>query len=271
MHAFRRRIGALAFMLATTIACGPTRNEPPDDVAQRYASTLCASIETCGCYSPYPDRDSCEAEFEQQMTLLLDEEMSFDEPCFDTVLASAIFDTCEFASAMWFPECSLFEPTKGEGEACRAHYGDVPPFKIDECRGDLRCRAGVCRGVNDELPLASVGDACDPSDPVAACPSPALGLYCDVGGVCREVGEVGASCDGPRSCNLFEISTHCRGFGREGEGTCQPDVALGESCEPGDFSPCAWDADFGATFCSFDGVCVADTAYVCLLPQHTYR
>lgn len=269
-------IGSLRVAVATISllgACGPSADPPPNDAAARYGSAICSALESCGCYSEYSELPDCEVEYEERMTVFLEADLAFDGECFESVIESATLDECQLASKVQFLDCTLFRARKGEGEACAAHYGEVPPFGVDECDDDLICRAGYCRMPEDVLPPAMLGDPCDPTDIAVACPPGPNGpLDCGADGRCRAEAGLGETCLGPRACDSSENTLHCQGFGREGVGTCRPKGRLGDACDAADHSPCEWDPVTRGNYCSAEtGVCVPDAPRVCVIPRQTYR
>lgn len=262
-----------SFLAGGLAACGPSPDPPPEDAAARYGATLCEALASCGCYFPYDGAEECEDDYSGRMAKLLERDMDFDEDCFETALETATFDACALASEVPFAQdCDLLLGSKQRGEECSGYFGEVAPFGVDECEGELVCRAGYCRGPEDVLPRLEVGDDCDPTEFAQFCQSdPDEILYCAVGGTCQAQVGAGASCDSPNACSSVELpETYCQGFGAAGEGVCAVEHELGEACDPADYGPCAFNPGANQVgWCSpVERVCVTDGPRVCNFPFH---
>lgn len=277
-HRRTDRERASATLVAATLmvaACGPSSDPPPEDAASRYGAAVCAALASCECYFEYETAAACEVEYSRRMSELLENELTFDEECFEEVLTSDTLVECAPASDFPYPQdCDLLTGSKRMGEACAGYFGEVPPFGVDECEGDLVCRAGYCRGTEDVLPRLEVGDACDPTEFAPFCqsdPTDSINLYCASGGSCQAQVGAGSACDAPSACDYLDATDiYCAGFGVAGEGVCSPRSALGEPCDPADHSPCASDPDSeGGVWCSAtERVCVSDGPRACSFPFH---
>ena len=271
----RLATAALAVATFSSPGCGPSSEPPPDDAAPRYAAAICDAIASCDCYFPYETDDDCENDYSERMSKLLTSELTFDEECFEDTLVSETLTSCLLAVEFpYLQDCDVLRGSKQRGEACHGYFGEVPPFGVDECEGDLVCRAGFCRGMEDVLPRLEVGDPCDPTEFAPFCqsdPSDNVNLYCAINGSCQSQVSVGSTCDAPSACDDADGSDlYCEGFGAGGEGVCSPERALGEPCDPADFGPCVMDPDSdGGVWCSaVEGVCVRDPPRVCSFPFH---
>lgn len=264
---------ALAAATLTVVACGPSSDPPPEDAASRYGADICTALASCACYFPYESTEACEVEYSQRMSELLENEMTFDEGCFEDALASGTLDACAPVSEFpYLQDCELLRGSKKRGDACTGYFGEIPPFGVDECEGDLVCRAGYCRGTEDILPRLEVGDACDPTEFAPFCqsdPTDDVNLYCATGGSCQAQVSAGRPCDAPSACDWLDAADlYCAGYGAAGEGVCTPRSALGDPCDPADHAPCAIDpGSDGGVWCSAsERVCASDGSRVCGFP-----
>jgi hypothetical protein len=261
---------ALALLLCLS-GCGPALGAPPEDAAPRYGAAICDALASCDCYFPYASASDCTNDYSERMSDLLEKELDFDEECFEDSLAGKTLDSCALGSEVPFAEdCDLLRGSKQRGEECADHFGEVPPFGVDECDGALVCRGGYCRGPEDVLPRLDVGDSCDATEFAQLCNSdPNNVLYCAPDGLCQLQVALGASCDSVAACDLLAIpDLYCQGIGVAGQGICAAEIPLGGACEPADPGSCAFDTESSSTgWCSAsERICVRDGPRACGFP-----
>jgi hypothetical protein len=199
-----KRSGSAILCLSFSLlsACGPEGAEPHEDRDEpdQYATATCEAADRCGCYNPFPSRETCEDVYSGRLAALLDSGLDFDDDCFNDGIESAAVETCATTAQTPPMECTVLQGHKSKGAACTEWHRHVPPFIVDECEGDLVCQYGTCLLPEESPPTVAEGASCSLHDG-SVCPSHPYGsLFCGGDGICHATSPLGAACTSPDGC-----------------------------------------------------------------------
>jgi hypothetical protein len=236
--------------------------------AQRFADTLCASYQTCGCMGDAGLAD-CKAAYGEYMSLMFAELVAEYQ---GATIDQTKFDACLAAVKTEFDSCPV-QPDLGRVEACSGDGG--PGFFVgtqgvgDFCQSPASCAAGL--GCDEATwtckAKVAVGQSC--SGATVGCQD---GLYCNASSQCAAKVGADQACDGYDAC---QYGLTCAG----GTPKCTAPHALTESCSDGagcvagaycNAGTCTAQKDGGES-CTSDQECLSDDCSTTCTPASFCR
>lgn len=222
-----------------------------------YAEARCAAeLECCGVPAD-PDCVESLVSMTLKAETMLDAKLTFSRACMEDLLVYAANIGCD-RRAEDSPKCRLSVGQGAEGAECRV-ADDGIGFYMTTCANGLQCYAGRC--VDEAFSAtqdAVLGEDCSA---FLAC---ATDFYCGSDSTCQLRPAAGDACTTGQKC---EFSFYCNGY-LDGEGSCEEQLGLGDSCDPRYEGPCGFSPNpdndnLSARLFCIEGVCAFLGSPVC--------